>query len=386
MFVARRHSDDPAVIAFQPSARLSNRIARRLRRGWIVHSLGRYQRSRSVDQSAFSDDRVAYKKAVTDQLPLYDVINLHWIARFVDYRSFFTHVSRTTQIVWTLHDMNPFTGGCHYTHGCEKYVDQCGACPQLSSKGKNDLSYQIWQRKRKALQAVGTEQLHIAVPSRWLAIEVGRSSLMSRFSVTHIPNGVDTEIFSPQDRRLARETLDIPQDARVILFVARFLHKTHKGLVLLAQALSTLRDLPGLLLVSLGQGRPTIPVQVPHVHLGHLENDGKLALAYSAADLLVIPSLQDNLPNTALEAMSCGVPIVGFEVGGIPDVVRPGVTGLLATPGDVVALGDAVARLLQDPMKRAAMGANCRYTALEEYTLEVQAHRYAALYKRAGRL
>ena len=342
MFVAKRQSDDPTVIAFEPPTSLRSRVAYRLRRIRIAHSAARYQASRSANMSAFTDDRAGYEEAVTSQLPSCEIVNLHWIARFVDYRSFFMQIPHSIPIFWTLHDMNPFTGGCHYARGCEGYMNGCSACPQLGSSNKDDLSGQIWQRKRESFEKLGPEQLHIVTPSRWLAAKVAHSALLGAFPVTHIPNSVDTQLFSPQDRHSARKALNIPQNARVVLFVAQLLHKRHKGFDLLAEALSGLCDVPNLLLVTVGRGEPVVADHVAHLHLDRLNDDPLLALAYSAADVFSIPSLQDNLPNTVLEAMSCGVPVVGFDVGGIPELVRPGVTGLLAPAGDADALGNAI--------------------------------------------
>jgi glycosyltransferase involved in cell wall biosynthesis len=137
---------------------------------------------------------------------------------------------------------------------------------------------------------------------------------------------------------------------------------------------------PNLLLVTVGRGEPAVADHVARRHLDRLNDDAALSLVYSAADVFAIPSLQDNLPNTVLEAMACGVPVVGFDVGGIPELVRPGVTGLLAPPRDADALGNAIGRLLHDSAKRAEMGLNCRRIAAEEYALGAQARRYRALY------
>jgi len=374
------------VIAFQPPTSVPRRVAHRLRRMRIAGSLARYRSFRSADMPAFTDDRAECKWAVTSQLPSCDVINLHWIARFVDYGSLFPQLPRRIPIVWTLHDMNPFTGGCHYTGGCEGYLHGCGNCPQLGSDSRNDLSHRIWQRKRESFEKLGPEQLHIVTASRWMADKTARSSLLGRFSVTHIPYGLDTDVFAPRDRHLAREVLNISRDAKVVLFAAHSLHNRHKGFPLLIQALSGLRGLPNLLLLSLGRGGSRVEVHVPHVHLGHLNNDSMLSLVYSAADLLVIPSLQEAMGQTGLESMSCGVPVVGSAVGGIPDMIRPGVTGLLAPPGDADALGGAIRRLLQNPVERAEMGANCRRIALEEYAIEAQARRHVTLYERVRKL
>ena len=139
--------------------------------------------------------------------------------------------------------------------------------------------------------------------------------------------------------------------------------------------------MPGIVLATVGSGTPPAEVTVPHVRFGHIGYPRVLSLAYSAADVVVIPSLQDNFPNVALEALACGVPVVGFAVGGIPDVVRPGLTGLLAAPANVPALGAAIRELLTDPERRAAIGARCRTIAVEEYALARQPQRYLELYR-----
>jgi glycosyltransferase involved in cell wall biosynthesis len=136
-----------------------------------------------------------------------------------------------------------------------------------------------------------------------------------------------------------------------------------------------------LYLVSLGKIVPSLQVDVPHLHLGHISNDRLLSLVYSAADVYAIPSIQDNFPNTVLESLSCGTPVVGFDVGGIPDMVRPGITGLLAKSGDVDALRYEIVNLLQDSAKRAEMSTNCRSIAVKEYAIEIQTKRYVELYR-----
>jgi glycosyltransferase involved in cell wall biosynthesis len=314
-------------------------------------------------------------------LPAADIINLHWIAGFVDLQSFFSEMSRHVPIVWTLHDMNAFTGGCHYDEGCGKYELSCGACPQLSSSKSGDRSHRIWLRKRDAFAEVAPGRLQFVSPSRWLADALRRSSLLADRPVTVIPNGVDVDDFAPRDRRLARDALGIPSDAAVVLFVADSVENRRKGFTLLAEALADLHEVPNLLAVSVGRDKPTANFNAKHLHLGYVDNDRFLSLIYSAADAFAIPSLQDNLPNTVLESLACGTPVVGFDLGGIPDLLRPGVTGFLAPEGDVAAFRDALASLLQDPALRVELAANCRHVAVTEYSLEVQARRYLELYE-----
>src|SRR5262249_6508493 len=161
-----------------------------------------------------------------------------------------------------------------------------------------------------------------------------------------------------------------PQDAHAILFVAEPMTRRVKGFALLAQALSGLSDLTNLLLISMGSGKPPAQVQIPHLHLGHIRNDRLRSLVYSAADILALPSLQETFLLTALEALACGIPVVGSAVGGIPEIVRPDITGLLVPAQDVTALRATIRDLLQDPEKRTQMGAACRRIAVEEYALE----------------
>jgi glycosyltransferase involved in cell wall biosynthesis len=191
---------------------------------------------------------------------------------------------------------------------------------------------------------------------------------------------VDTEDFRPRDRGAAREVLGVPQDARVVLFVAEPITRRVKGFSLLAQALEGLGHLTNLLLISVGSGSPPAEVSVPHMRLGYIGSERILSLVYSVADVFVMPSLREAFGLTALEATACGIPVVGFDVGGVPQVVRAGVTGLLVPPEDVVALRAAIGELLQDPARRADMAANCRRLAVEEYSIKVQAQQYAELY------
>jgi glycosyltransferase involved in cell wall biosynthesis len=383
MLVAEKRTEDPAVQLFQPPRDLFSRLQRRLRRERITRSLARYRNSRPAGYELFSDDRTPHGGNLLVQLPAADVINVHVIRLFADYQAFFAAVPRHTPVVRTLHDMNFFTGGCHTDEGCGKYTERCGACPQLGSRRAKDLSRRIWQRKYAALTSIGPDRLHIVAPSRALANEAKRSSLLQKFSITVIPFGLDTEEFSPRDKASARGMLGIPQDARVVLFIAEPITRRIKGFALLAQTLNGLGDLTHLLLISVGSGEPPVKVQVPHLHLGYIRNNGLRSLVYSAADIFVIPSLKENFPLTALEALACGTPIVGFAVGGIPEIVRPGRTGLLIPAQDVAALRATIRDLLQDPARRTQMSADCRRIAVEEYALELQVRRYLELYQAA---
>ena len=381
MFVAQRKSNDPSVLDFTPPRDFLSRRLRRIRGKKIKRSIRRYCRSSDDVYELFTDDRSEHGSNVTEQLPLCDVLNLHWIAGFIDYRTFFAAVPRHTPMVWTLHDMNPFTGGCHYDNGCGKWRGSCGACPQLGSSDPADLSRQIWERKREAFAKIDPGQLHIVTPSLWLAAEAEQSYLLRQLPVRVIPYGVDVEEFAPRNRSFARDVIGVPQHARVILCVANFLANRRKGFNLLAKALVRVTDIDSLFLISVGNGKPAVDAKIAHLHLGTIENNRLLSLVYSAADIFVIPSLQDNMPNTVLESLACGTPVVGFAVGGIPELVRPGITGLLVPFDNVDELRTAIGNLLKDTAMRAEMSANCRRIAEEQYALEVQTRRYIELYQ-----
>jgi glycosyltransferase involved in cell wall biosynthesis len=231
------------------------------------------------------------------------------------------------------------------------------------------------------MASVPPGRLVLVADSHWLAGEAKRSRLLAGFPVDVIHYGLDTDVFAPLDRAAARRQLGIPADAKVVLFSAFVLSERRKGLALLREALEGLAETPGLRLLCFGKDAPAWNMRVPQQHLGYLAGETERARAYSAADVFVIPSLQEAFGQTALEAMACGVPAVGFRVGGIPDMVMSGKNGLLAPPRDVDALRDAIAQLLADDAARLAMGAAARATTTREFTIEAQARRYAKLYE-----
>jgi len=348
---------------------------------YIEGAIRRYGESASPERTFFSDDRTVFSKDVCLHIPESDIINLHWVAEFLDLGAFFSWLPKDKPLVWTLHDMAAFTGGCCHAIACDRFVDRCGACPQLGSSNEADLSREIWLRKKGYYATLNPARFHVVTPSRWLGERLKRSSLLSQFPHCVIPYGLDLEVFKPRDRRLSREVLGIPIASKVILFVSNGLHVRLKGLHVLVDALNEMDADTGIFFLSLGLGSPPSLARFPHAHINSITEDRLLSLVYSAADLFVLPSLADNLPNTMLESIACGTPVVAFDAGGIPDAVRPGVTGLLAKTGDARELRSAILELLGNDAKRAEMSANCREIALAEYSLELQAKRYVQLYE-----
>jgi glycosyltransferase involved in cell wall biosynthesis len=383
MFVAIRESHDVRIKQYVPSNTLGARVTRALRRNRLRWELARAYRSRPAGFESFRDDRTESGSEVSAQAPDADLYHLHQITEFVDYRASLGRLAARAPMVWTLHEMTPFTGGCHYAYGCTGFTRQCGACPQLGSSNERDLSHAVWTRKQRVYERIEPNRLHVVGASEWIASEARRSHLFNRFPISVIPYGLDTDVFRPMpEARQLLEGFGLRPSVRVVLFLVDWTDNRRKGFELLDSALDAMRNAPDTALVSLGRGdSPKLKSNLPHIHLGGVTGDRMIAAVYSMADVFVIPSLQDNLPNTVLEAMACGAPVVGFRVGGIPDMVRDGVNGLLVPPNDIAGLASAIEALLGDMSRRVAMGNASRTIAEREYTRRLQAERYLSLYR-----
>jgi len=252
-----------------------------------------------------------------------DVIHLHWTARFLDFRSF---QRMRKPVIWTLHDMNPFTGGCHFSRGCTNYQTECKDCPQLA--GTKDLN-NAWinqEYKRKNLKGISPV---ITAPSNWMKSCSDKSLLFRDYKSICIPNSVDLETYKPLDKQFCREALNWPVDKRILLFVSEEIDYPRKGFDLLINAKSGISASDFLIFVIGMTGMPEISIP-GIVYKGKIKDERLMALAFNAADTVVIPSREDNLPNVMLESLACGTPVISFPVGGMPDVIIKGFNGFLA--------------------------------------------------------
>lgn len=379
MLVLHTSGQSQQIWQLQPSQHLFVRLRRRVLREIRQRQYQKYGATRRDPFQPFSDDRTDYSIDVRSFMPRPDVVNLYWVAGFVDYGQFFHRTPPNIPIIWRLSDMNPFTGGCHYAWDCEKWRAQCGACPELGSVQEEDLSRKIWERKWAVYRK---RRIHIVAPSHWIAEEVRESSLLSGQPVTVIPNGLDTAVFAPQDKRQARKFFDLPEEQSIILTGAANLKDSRKGMKYLVEALRRLPGAVPAMLVTIGEDQEDDfrQVPLPYRNLGHITGDQTLATAYSTADFFIVPSIHENLPNTALEAMACGVPVIGFRTGGIPDIVRHGETGLLASQKDSVDLAAQISWLLDNPQACHVMGSKARKLVKSDYNLQKQAYCFKALY------
>jgi glycosyltransferase involved in cell wall biosynthesis len=380
MLVASKTSTETAIFEAPPDRSFSGACLRRWETFLTKRRILSHSPSIAKGYELFSSDRVADKNRPFRNFPECDLVHLHWITWFVDYEAFFSKLDPNIPVVWTLHDMNVFTGGCHYDAGCERFIGRCGACPALDSTSPRDLSRKIFERKSRIFERYLKHRLHLVLPSRWLAEKVASSSLLGHFPRSVIPYSLDTDVFRPIEKRICRQVFNIPVDARVVLFVAESAENVRKGFSLLLAALERLRGVNGLFLISMGRPQAGTIEGIQHLPLGTVSNDAFLAAIYSAADVLVVPSLQDNLPNTVMEAMACGTPSVGFEAGGIPDMIRPHINGFLAPVGN----SDALAERIEQALSSAAgnkMSSACRDIAVSEYGHAIQARRCVQLYE-----
>jgi glycosyltransferase involved in cell wall biosynthesis len=328
----------------------------------------------------FSSAESAHQNLPISSLVRADVIHLHWIAGFIDYRRFFEGLPKNKPVVFTVHDMNPFTGGCHYAGTCEKFISHCGACPQLGSTYNYDLSYSTFALKAKAYETLHPERVTFVAPSRWMAGQLSKSALAGRFRIELIPNGIDLHAFQPCARDAVRQALGLQKNDKVILFVSDAIDKYRKGGDQVVSAIEAMSSTSDLVLVTVGAGNLRLNGGIRRMHLGRVESDLLLSLIYNAADVCVVPSREDNLPQTAVEALACGCPVVGFSVGGLIDIVEIGRTGFLAEPFDVRHLREGVELLLNRRAERAGISEECRARAERLFSLETQARAYMKLY------
>jgi glycosyltransferase involved in cell wall biosynthesis len=378
LYVASKFHSDPNTVVFQPPNDAGAKLRRllfRVKTEIRNRTLGNREGALTWNHECQRGDEPV------KQLPDADLYNVHTVSNFFNYSAFWPAITLKRPVVWTLHIMAAFTGGCGTSYGCERFQTQCGRCPMLHSTRENDFSRGVWNGKQRIYSRIPAPQLHLVCPSEWMKSQVSKSSLMGRFRATVIPNAVDTDSYAPRDRAFARETLGIPLDAKVLLFISQHsLSLKGKGFDLLLETLRQMDRPKKLYLLTLGPDC-NFDVAIPHKHLGHIFDDNILSLIYSAADLFVTPSLEDNLPNVVMESIACGTPVVGFAAGGIPELVRKNQTGEVVPLGDVRELRLAVEYLLKEDALRQELSRTCREAAIREYGLVLQAERYSELYK-----
>jgi glycosyltransferase involved in cell wall biosynthesis len=252
-----------------------------------------------------------------------DIIHLHWVPGFVDFQIF---IKNKKPIVWTLLDMNPFTGGCHYSSGCMKYKTECKNCPQLQGTKNSNNSF-LDQQYKKA-QLIGQAPV-ITAPSKWLTECSAQSRLFGNFKNLLMPSSLDLSVFKPLDKSFCRAALNLPQDKKIVLFVSYSIENKRKGFDLLRDAIKQVNS-PYLHICAVGSFNTGSDSELESTFLGKIYDERLMALVYAAADVFLLPSREDNLPNTMLESLACGTPVIAFPIGGMLDVIITGSNGILA--------------------------------------------------------
>lgn len=360
----------------------------------MVGALGRYA-DRLLDQfvwnarmpvaNLFTRTRRMARGGIAPMLEGAHIIHLHWIAKWLDWPSLFDAIPREVPIVLTLHDSSFFAGGCHQTNGCVKFESQCSRCPMLKND-VFDLAAQGFRIRQKCFEG---RKIYPVPNSQWMAAHASKAALLKAFPLEEpIFPGIDTEAFESLDRSTCRRILGIPEDKFVVCAGSADLSDGNKGMRLLLDALSMLpARIRGKLLL-LTYGACALPNEIAGVsvhQMGFVANERLLSTVYSAADIYVTPSQMETFGMTAAEAGACGLPVICFATGGLPEIVQHGETGwLVDLNAGSRGLADAVAAAFDSPEKCRDMGRKGRERVVENFEIRKSTQQYIALYERIG--
>jgi glycosyltransferase involved in cell wall biosynthesis len=302
-----------------------------------------------------------------------DVLHLHWVSEgMIDWNTFFSRCNKP--VVWTLHDMNPFTGGCHHADDCFGFQDNCSLCPQLIGTIDPSISGEVLRSKVRAISGLKSSGLTITAPSRWLTQLSESSILFSRFHHTSIPNAVDASVFRFQVSKETRELYPWAHNKRFILFVAHHVNNTRKGIQMLLEAFQKINR-EDVVLCSVGYPSEEL-AKIPNLfQVGYITDDRVMAALYAMADVFVLPSMAENFPNTIAEALCCGTPCVAFNVGGIPEQINNS-NGVLVIQRNALSLQVAISDVLDSNYNREKISEDAR----GKYARNIVANSFKAIY------
>ncbi len=356
MLILRKKSDQEGMIKYIPTKieRIRNLIIKKIHKFKLKKIQLEKEETFSFPDSGFRiNSKPLYKQA--------DIINLHWISSFLDYKSFFKNNNK--KIVWTLHDMEPFSGGNHYSR----------------TKEKSKIEKQILEDKLKIFTKKKIN-LTIVSPSKWLMIKSSESQLFKNFQHFCIPNGIDSDLYIKYDLIKVRNELSLPLDKKIILFVAESIQDKRKGLLYLIQALEKIKyKEENIILCTVGAIiDPELLPKFNNIHnFGYIKDENMMSKIYSCADIFVIPSLEDNLPNTMIESLMCGTPVVGFKIGGIAETINDQ-NGILCQNIDSGELALSINRAINTDFDKGAI----RQSTILKYDSRIIAKRYTELYEK----
>ena len=365
MLVRDRQTDDTSVVPLPKSWRHRWHFLRERLTIWF-HNLFEWKNLFAVDIASKGWDITRM-----DEFMQADIIHLHWINQgMISLKVLNKILDSGKPVVWTMHDMWPLTGICHHARNCDGYYKACGQCPYLRIKYlRNDLSHQVFNKKsdiynRHSITFIGC--------SEWICQETGKSALAKEQKIIHIPNAIDMQIFHKEDKMFARKLMGLPQDMKLILFGSAKITDKRKGIDYFVSACHhvlqmapELKDQIGV--VVFGKHSEELNHLIPFTvyPMNYIKEDNRLVELYNAVDVFVTPSLEENLPNIIMEAMACGTPCVGFQIGGIPEMIEHRHNGYVARYKDAEDLASGILWTLQE-------NSSCRLS--EEAMKYVQEH------------
>jgi len=338
----------------------------------------RWRRHREARGGFVSSPRWVRRTPIEKLGPLPGIVNLHWVAKWLDLPSFLGSLPAGLPLVWSIHDFIPVTGGCHYPGECDRFTRHCGDCPQLKRAARFDETYRFFTIKERSYSRVN---LHLVGNSEWTTSQIRRSALAKYAkSIRTIHLGLDPEQYRPVDRNIARRALGIPDERFVIGFACSDFSDERKGARLLLEAVRALPE-PAVLL-TFGAGRWPSSSVTEMLQLGVLQSSRLQSLFYSAVDVFAMPSRAETFGNTAMEAMACETPVVAYAAGGLTDVVEHGKTGLLEPEiGSVSGLTRMLHWMSQHPNERKTVGVAARRRVIDHFTDVAMAQQYSKLYE-----
>lgn len=337
----------------------------------------------------FAVDTARYGTDIT-RMPEFqeaDVVHLHWVNQaMLSMKGIRRILQSGKRVVWTMHDMWPFTSICHHAADCEKWLTECHDCPCLLRPSAHDFSQRTFREKQR-VYGLSQEPTFVGC-SQWLTELAKQSPLLKGHRVVSIPNPIDTAFYAPPaDKAAIRRELHLPADKHLLLFTAFKVTNPNKGIAYLKESLDLLcKERPelaeNLALVVAGQEAESVREQmsIPTYAFGYDTSEARQRSLYQAADLLLMPTLMDNLPNTIVEAMACGIPCVGFRIGGLPQMIETGVNGYLAQYRSSADFARGIASVLTSP-SYTALCRNARTKAVAAYSEKAVAEEYKCIYK-----
>ncbi|MGB2631169.1 MAG: glycosyltransferase family 4 protein [Candidatus Omnitrophota bacterium] len=378
MMVSEKMSDDNLV--FPAKKEPSSRVGQFFRN--IDHQI-EYVLNLIGPQNIYSvASRGIENNKLIQQADIIHMHNIHWLSGNFSLLQLF--LAKKKPVIWTIHDMWPMTGHCFYSLDCQRWRTGCGHCPDLKIfvPIKYDSSAFQWKIKRAIYKK--TQPL-VVTPSKWLAEIISEAPVFRGCEVVNIPNGIDQEKFKPIDQKEARGYFDLETDKKIVLFVSSELRHARKGYEYFEKAILSIREKNSdILIMTVGKGSlPSVLKEKFNTkELGYIESPEKMAKVYSSADIYVMPSLQDNLPNVAIESLACGTPVVCFDTGGVPEIVEHLKNGYVAKHKDVKDLAKGMNKLLNDRGLRKEMKINAIKTVGEKFSESLQVKRHIDLYER----